>query len=259
VTWWQAAVRGIVHGLTEFLPVSSSGHLVVAEAVLGVEAPGVVLEVVLHLATLGAVLAVYWARVLALVRGVVRGDRTAWRSVGLLGLATVPAAVVGLVFEDMIKAAFDSLTVVGISFLVTGLILWSTRGRGGTRQEPSGWSALAIGMAQALAIIPGISRSGSTIAAGVWAKVDPVRAAEFSFLMAVAAIAGAAVLAIPDLGATGAALGWGAIATGFVTAFVSGVAAIRFLVALLARRAFHRFAPYCWLLGFATLVWAFRG
>lgn len=259
MTWWQAAILGVVQGLTEFLPVSSSGHLVVAEAMLGVQAPGVVLEVVLHLATLGAVLAVYWARVLELLRGVVRADRAAWKSVGLLALATIPAAVVGLVFEDMIKAAFDSLTVVGLAFLATGVVLWSTRNRSGPRPEPSAGSALAIGVAQAFAIIPGISRSGATIAAGVWANVDPVRAAEFSFLMAVAAIAGAAVLAIPDFGATGAALGWGPMATGFVTAFVSGVAAIRFLVALLARRAFHRFAPYCWLLGVVTLLWSVLG
>ena len=259
MSWWEAAILGIVQGLTEFLPVSSSGHLVVAEAVLGVESPGVVLEVVLHIATLGAVLAVYRGRVAELLRGTLGGDRAAWRFVGLLALATLPAAAVGVAFEDRIEAAFDSLALVGVAFLATGIILWTTRGRDGTRGEPSAPGAFAIGLAQALAILPGISRSGSTIAAGVWSRVDPVRAAEFSFLMAVVAIAGAAVLAIPDLAATGRTLGWGALAIGFVTAFVSGVAAIRFLVALLARRAFHRFAPYCWLLGIATLAWSLRG
>jgi len=259
VSWWSAAILGIVQGLTEFLPVSSSGHLVVAEAVLGVESPGVVLEVVLHLATLGAVLVVYHARVAALIRGVVGAERAAWRSVGLLVLATIPAVIVGLGFEKRIEAAFDSLPLVGGAFLVTGFILWSTRGRSGLAEEPSTGGAIAIGLAQALAILPGISRSGSTIAAGLWSKVEPVRAAEFSFLMAVAAIGGAAVLAVPDLRATGAALGWKPLAVGFVTAFVSGVFAIRFLVALLARRAFHRFAPYCWLLGAATLLWSLRG
>lgn len=258
MSWWEAAILGIVQGLTEFLPVSSSGHLVVAEAVLGVDSPGVVLEVVLHIATLGAVLVVYRARVVSLIRGTFGGDRAAWRSVGLLIVATLPAAAIGLAFEDRIEAAFDSLALVGVAFVLTGAILWSTRGRDGPREEPTVAGAIAIGVAQALAILPGISRSGSTIAAGVWSKVDPVRAAEFSFLMAVAAIGGAAVLAIPDLRATGSALGWGPLATGFVTAFVSGVAAIRVLVALLARRSFHQFAPYCWLLGVATLLWSLR-
>jgi len=259
VSWWEAAILGIVQGLTEFLPVSSSGHLVVAEAVLGVESPGVVLEVVLHIATLGAVLVVYRTRVASLIRGMFTADRDAWRSIALLIVATLPAAAVGLAFEERIEAAFDSLALVGAAFILTGVILWSTRGRDGLRAEPSVAGAIVIGLAQALAILPGISRSGSTIAAGVWSKVDPVRAAEFSFLMAVAAIGGAAVLAIPDLKATGSALGWGPLATGFVAAFVSGIAAIRFLVALLARRSFHQFAPYCWLLGVATVLWSLRG
>lgn len=256
MSWWDAALLGLVQGLTEFLPVSSSGHLVVAQAALGVEAPGVLVEVVLHVGTLTAVIAVYWRRVLELVRGMLTRRRDAWRYVGLLVVATLPAAAIGVGLADVVERAFESLTIVGVAFLVTGSLLWSTRRLGGTRSEPTLLAALLVGTAQAMAIVPGISRSGFTIATALWTDVEPVRAAEFSFLLAVAAIAGAAVLEVPHLGAGAAAVGWDALAIGFVVALLSGIAAIRLLVRLLARRAFHQFAPYCWVIGVLTLGWA---
>jgi len=257
MSWWDGLILGIVQGLTEFLPVSSSGHLVVAEAALGVRVSGVFVEVALHVATLVAVLIVYWRRILELVMGAITGKGAAWRSVGLLLLASVPAGVVGVLFNDFFERTFHTLGIVGVDFLVTGVILWSTgRARPGDRPEPGARGAFAIGLAQACAILPGISRSGSTVAAGIWVGVDPVRAAEFSFLMAVPAIAGAALLHLPDLSRASLAIGAGPLALSFVAALVSGVLAIRLLVRLLARRAFHRFAPYCWALGAVTLAWA---
>jgi undecaprenyl-diphosphatase len=260
MSWWEGLILGIVQGLTEFLPVSSSGHLVVTEAALGIRMHGVFVEVALHVATLLAVLIVYWRRILELVTGALTGKGAAWRSVGLLFLASVPAGVVGVLFNDFFERTFHTLGIVGVDFLVTGVILWSTgRAQQGDRPEPDTKGALAIGLAQACAILPGISRSGSTVAAGLWTGVDPVRAAEFSFLMAVPAIAGAAVLHLPDLSRESMAVGAGPLALSFVAALVSGVLAIRLLVRLLARRAFHRFAPYCWVLGAVTLTWALLG
>jgi len=260
MTWWEGVVLGLVQGLTEFLPVSSSGHLVVAQAALGLRTPGVFLEVVVHVATLVAVGLVYWRRIAELLAGAWRRDAGAWGHIGLLVLASVPAAVVGLLFQDWFEATFDSMLIVGVNFLVTGTFLWTTRAAPVTpRPVPSVRGALAIGLAQAAAILPGISRSGATVTAGMWTGVDPVRAAEFSFLMAMPAIAGAAVLQIPDMAAGTAAAGPGPLALAFVAALVSGVAAIRLLVRLLARRAFHQFAPYCWTLGILTLAWALFG
>jgi len=257
MTWWEGIVLGLVQGLTEFLPVSSSGHLVLTEALLGLRTPGVFVEVAVHVATLVAVAVVYWQRLGQLVVGVLRRDGAAWRSVGLLALASVPAAIVGLLFQGWFERTFDSLAVVGVDFLVTGTVLWSTRlVRPASRGEPAAGGALAIGLAQAVAILPGISRSGSTVATGMWVGVDPVRAAEFSFLMAMPAIAGAAVLELPDLASGTASVGAWPLALSFATALVAGVFAIRLLVRLLARRAFHRFAPYCWVLGGVTLGWA---
>ncbi len=258
MTWWQGFVLGLVQGLTEFLPISSSGHLVVAETAIGLATPGVVVEVALHVSTLLAVIIVYWSRLWGLVQGALRSERDAWRYIGLLAVATVPAGVVGVLFADFFERVFDSLLAVGVDFLVTGCILWSTRwvALRATRPEPDVASAVVIGLAQAVAIFPGISRSGSTVAAGLWRQVDPVRAAEFSFLMAIPTIAGAAVLQIPDLAAGVVGIGTGPLLLSFGTALIAGVFAIQLLVAVLRRRAFHRFAPYCWTLGLVTIVWA---
>lgn len=258
MTYWQGLLLGVVQGLTEFLPISSSGHLVVAEAAIGLTTPGVLVEVAVHVATLLAVVLVYRARLGALLVGAVNGERAAWRYLGLLAIGSVPAAFVGLLFADWFERAFDSLLIVGVDFLVTGFILWSTRGLLGAarREEPTPAGSVGIGVAQALAIMPGLSRSGATVAAGLWHGVDPVRAAEFSFLLAIPAIAGAAVLQIPHLSIDMASVGGGPLAVSFAAALISGVAAIRLLVALLRRGAFHRFAPYCWTLGTVTIAWA---
>ncbi len=258
MTYWQGLLLGLVQGLTEFLPVSSSGHLVFVETVLGVSTPGVVVEVVLHIATLLAVVVVYRSRLMAIGVGVARGDRNARRYVGLLAIGSVPAAVVGLAFADLFERAFDSLFMVGCSFVVTGAVLWSTRWirTVPAADTPSATGAAGIGIAQALAIFPGISRSGTTVATGLWLGVRPEAAAEFSFLLAVPAIAGAGLLQLPDLSSATTQVGWGPLSASFLVALLSGVFAIRFLITLLRRRAFHRFAPYCWGLGAVTVWWA---
>ena len=259
MSYWQGLILGVVQGLTEFLPISSSGHLVVVEVAIGLTTPGVVVEVVLHVATLLAVVIVYQRRLISLLVGALRADRAAWRSIGLLGIGTIPAGLVGLLLADLFERAFDSLLLVGVSFVVTGLILWSTR-RGQERLlggEPTAAGAGGIGFAQALAILPGISRSGTTIAAALWLGVEPVRAAEFSFLLAIPAIAGAAVLQIPQLSGGIESVGAGPLAVSFLAALGAGVFAIRWLLALLRSKAFYRFAPYCWALGAITITWSF--
>ncbi len=250
---------GVVQGLTEFLPISSSGHLVVAEAAMGLQTPGVVVEVVLHVATLLAVVIVYWKTLRKLATGAIAGDRAAWRYVLLLALATVPAGLLGVTLQDWFESTFDSLTLVGVNFLITGTVLWSTRGRAGHGERPTAQGSLGIGVAQALAILPGISRSGTTVAAGMWLGMDAVRAAEFSFLLAIPAIAGAALLQIPDLSGDMMSIVTFPLVSGFVAALVTGVLAIRVLIALLRARAFHRFAPYCWTIGIITLLFASLG
>lgn len=254
---WQAIVLGLVQGLTEFLPVSSDGHLVLAGALLGVSTPGVFVEVMLHVATLGAVLIVFGRRLWLVIADAIRGDRFAVRYVGLLLLASLPAGFVGIVLKSLVERTFDSLWFAGGGFLVTGLVLWSTRGRGeGTGAAPAPAPALVIGAGQALAILPGVSRSGMTVSVALRAGLSPQAAAEFSFLLAVPAIAGAAVLEIPHLATDLHSVGALPLLLSAAVALLSGIWAIRWLLVLLSRRRFHAFAPYCWFIGLFTLAYA---
>jgi undecaprenyl-diphosphatase len=258
MAWWQGVLLGLVQGMTEFLPVSSSGHLVIAEQVLGIRRGGVAFEVALHVATLGAVLVVYGGRIGNVLRGLTKGEESAWRYLGLLVIATIPAGLAGVLLGDWFERAFDSLAAVGIDLMATGALLWSTRWAsprpGG--EQPSWGGAAAIGLAQAFAILPGISRSGSTVTAALWAGVSPARAAEFSFLMSIPVIAGAAVLEVPKLNTGAEPVSGGVVVMAMLAALVSGILAIKVLVRLLQRGAFYRFAPYCWAVGLATLWWA---
>lgn len=297
MTWWEAIVLGVVQGLTEFFPVSSSGHLVMSQQLLGLSVPGIGFEVAVHVATLISVLVVYRARLWRLCRGCVGlEEESAWPYVLKLGLATVPAGLVGVLFKDWFEAQFDDPAFAGTMLLITGMIVWSSRWVRETRMpralelvpfvialviallvgniaaflvvaaivgtilavarltagaewktEPTWGGALMMGIAQACAILPGITRSGSTVLTGMWRRIDPVAAAEFSFLMSIPAILGAAVLSLPDLAAEGGGVGPIPLALGFIAAAVSGVLAIRWFVALLAKQNFHVFAYYCWV------------
>jgi undecaprenyl-diphosphatase len=256
MTLWEALLLGIVQGATEFLPVSSSGHLVMAETVLGVNESGVIFEVAVHVATLVSILLVYRTRVMDLAQGALTGDRAALRYLGLLVVATIPAAVIGIIWKDAIEALFETPAAPAIALLVTGAILFSSRWALGkaTGTIPGWGAALVIGFAQAFALVPGISRSGSTVVTALWLGIEAREAAAFSFLMAIPAIGGAAVLQIPDL-TGGAAIDWGVLAIGGLTAGVVGVLAIRTFVAMLAKRSFPLFAPYCWAVAVAFLVY----
>jgi undecaprenyl-diphosphatase len=309
MTWWEALVLGVVQGLTEFFPVSSSGHLVITEHLLGLELPGLGFEVAVHVATLISVLAVYRVRIWALLRGLVgRHEESSWPFFWKLVIASIPAAIVGLLFEDWFAARFDEPAFAGTMLLVTGSFVWSTRwtaeyrrfgsaeavplgvaagvsilagtatpflvvlgletvlmgvGRitAPARWQPTvGWSdAVLMGVAQSVAILPGISRSGSTVVTGLWRRIDPVVAAEFSFLMSIPAILGAAALSLPDLAQEGFTVSAGALAIGFIGAALAGVLAIRFFLALLKKQNFYSFAWYCWAAGTLFLVYLRAG
>lgn len=256
----QALVLGLLQGLTEFLPVSSSGHLVMGEALLGVKSPGVVFEVAVHAATLVSVLVFYRRRVAGLVVGALRGRPEALRYGGKLALATVPAVLLVLAADAFLEGLFDRPAVAGVGLLATGGLLWTTRRTmpGAHEPEPSWAAAWWIGCAQAVAIVPGISRSGSTVACGLALGVAPVAAAEFSFLMSVPAILGAVVQKLPELLATSPDA-VGPLSAAVAVALVSGIAAIWLFVRLLRTRAFHRFAYYAWAVGAMFLVWLALG
>jgi len=256
LAWWQGILLGLVQGLTEFLPVSSSGHLVLAERLVGFQPQGVFFEVAVHVATLLSVFIAYRKRIAELIRGLVSGGRDAWRYAGLLLLASLPAAVAGILLRDYFERSFHSLPALGWQFLITAALLWSTRWAlpKATGTQVRAPQALLIGLAQAVAIVPAISRSGATIAVALWCGLAAAPAAEFSFLMSIIVIAGSGLLEARHIPAgshpfTLALLG------AFVAAMLSGIWAIRFLVQLLKRQRFHVFAPYCAALGVFCLVW----
>ncbi len=252
----EALVLGLIQGLTEFLPVSSSGHLVLAAALLGATDEGIVFEIAVHLATLLAIVVFYRRRIAELLVGALQGRAEAWRYHGKLALATVPAVALALSARDAIEAQFERPAVAASALLVTGLLLWTTRTTlpRATGAEPSWNAALWIGCAQALAMIPGISRSGSTVVAALALGVAPLAAAEFSFLLGVVAIAGAAVLTLGDATALDPSL-IAPLAVGGAAALVSGIAAIWLFVRVLGTRHFHRFAYYVWIVGAVALFW----
>lgn len=256
MTHLESMLLGLVQGLSEFLPVSSSGHLVIAQELLGIAEEGLAFEVAVHVATLVSVLIFYREKVASLVMGALRGDAEAWQYGLKLGVASVPAVLAVLLVGDFLEAQFEAPPMVGVYLMITGLVLMTTRWTlpGAQSTEITWKAALLIGCAQACAILPGISRSGSTVAAALALGIAPVAAAEFSFLMSIIAITGAGVRMLADLdGGSGLALD--VVGAGAVVATISGVAAIWLFVRLLESQRFHAFAYYTLPVGAAFLAY----
>lgn len=240
---------GLLQGATEFLPVSSSGHLVLGQRLFGVTSPGVVLEVALHVATTGAVL-VFFRRRLADIFKRAAGSAGWLRFISLIAVASVPAAVVGLFFEDEATALFESPKAVAWGLVFTGLVLLTTfiiRRRGRNLSDLSYAGAFLVGVAQAVAVAPGISRSGMTVVAGVAVGLAGAEAAAFSFLLSVPAVLGAAALETRHL--VGGDFYWPGVAVGVIAAFFSGLVAIYIVVSAARSRHFGWFGVYCVLAG----------
>lgn len=260
----QAVLLGIIQGLTEFLPVSSSGHLALAEAYLRIPGGGIGVAVLLHAGTLLAILLVFpdgWKRLVrgafALLRSPFHPARWSQdaRLAALVGCATIPGAVVGLTLEHRIETAFGDPRVVGGLLLVTAAILFATRRTGDGIGAVGFRVAWMVGLVQACAILPGISRSGSTIAVALLIGVARPAAAEFSFLAAIPLIAGSLVLTLPELGSDLSGGGAVSLVVGFITSFLVGWAALAWLVSLVRRGQLHWFGLYCAAVGVAVLVW----
>ncbi len=245
-------IWGLVQGLTEFLPISSSGHLVLVPALLGIEPPDLATSALLHLGTLAAVVA-YYRNDLRRLLGF-RGDPEARRVIGLLALASLPAGI-GVLVDERVARLQESTRAVSIALIGTGLILFVSRflvDRTGKLENASPLDAFLVGCAQALALIPGISRSGATIVTGIARGLDRVQAARLSFLMAVPAITAAALFEGTKLADAGSISGGTLVAT--AVAGVSGYAAIAILVRMLGRIGLQPFAAYAVVAGIVGLI-----
>lgn len=253
MSYLDAVILGVLQGLTEFLPVSSSGHLVLAEHLLGAKQVGVSFELIVHLGTLLSVFVYFRQRILELIRAPFDRSALADRKiVGYLVLATIPAGLAGYFFDEWFEQAFSEPSYTSVALLITGAILFVSRYFKNAVGELSVNSSLAMGLGQALAIFPGISRSGSTIVAGMMAGATPLKVAEFSFLMAIPVIAGASLLKIKSLLALDPAL-YGPYLVSAFCSFAVGLVAVYAVLSIIKRGRFEYFAFYCVALGFTGL------
>ncbi len=260
----QAVVLGTVQGVTEFIPVSSSGHLVLVPWLLGWQNPGLAFDAVLHLGTLLAVLVVFWPDLMPLAAAWCHSltrrklDTPQARLAWWIVLGTIPATLMGMLWEEQFEALFHSPLYVSALLLVTGLwlMLADCLGRKDRQAEDMRWwQSLLVGLAQGCAIAPGISRSGATIGAGLLLGLRRNVAARFSFLLATPIILGTGLLQVKRLLETpNPDTGLLALALGSVAAFVSGYVCIRFLLAYLRRHTLAVFAAYCWLVGLSAIA-----
>ncbi len=256
----EASVLAVVQGLTEFLPVSSSGHLALASQIMNIPEGSLAFDIVLHLGTLLAVFAYYWKDITDLVKGIFKGERKSIILALTLVAGTLPVAVIGYLFGDFIASLRESLLFVSSALVVTGFILFITSKipQSKEKQSITFKRGLLVGLAQTIAIFPGISRSGTTICAGLSVGLSREEAARFSFLLAIPAILGAAVKELPD--ASWNNIPFSNIVIGFVVSAVVGFMALTLLVKFVKAGKLSRFAWYCWIVAIAGfLMFFFKG
>jgi undecaprenyl-diphosphatase len=270
----QAIFLGIIQGLTEFLPVSSSGHLVLFQNLLGFKEPEILFDICLHIGTLIAICIVFFREIKTIFMTLVHlpglakaagGYKPLYekneqvRMAALIVIGTLPTALLGFFFHKVADQIFGAVWIVGTMLMVTGILLWFTRyinpngrpiGRVTTKD------ALVIGLTQGLAIIPGISRSGSTISVALFMGVEREVAGRYSFLLSIPAIFGALILGFdPSISQT--SISTKMVLMGALSATIVGYISLKILLHIVKRGRLYYFAPYCWLLGLAALIWNF--
>lgn len=249
----EVTLLSILQGVAEFLPISSSGHLVLGKSLLGMKEMGMRIDIFLHVGTLLAIFAFYFA----IIRRII--VNLEWSYMLKVIVSAVPAGIIGILFKDQHEEAFASTKMVGAALIFTGVVLTATRFIQKGDKDVSFGRAILMGLAQAVAILPGVSRSGMTLAAARASKVEAERAAEFSFLMSAPPIAGAALLEfLKSLKASGVAataeVSWGLTIYGCALAAVVGYFALKLLLKSLKGRWFWLFGPYCFLAGILALA-----
>ncbi|MEM9081468.1 MAG: undecaprenyl-diphosphate phosphatase [Verrucomicrobiota bacterium] len=253
---WKAIVVGVVQGLAEFLPISSSGHIVLTQFLLGIKESGILFEVVLHVGTLLSVLCYFWRKLWALTQSLWTKEMEEERRwILYLALATVPAVVLVLTpLGDVFESAYENPVLVSGLLLVTGALLLAPKVIKAKSRELTWKGALVMGIGQAFAILPGISRSGSTITAGLLGGIEPKKAAEFAFLMSLPAIAGAVVKERDSFAEMSGELVMPYV-LGAGAAFLSGLFAVFVVMEAVKRGKFAYFAYYCFAAGILGMIW----
>ncbi|HJN84838.1 MAG TPA: undecaprenyl-diphosphatase UppP [Patescibacteria group bacterium] len=262
MNYLEVIILGIVQGITEFLPISSSGHLIAIPELFGWEARGLAFDTMMHLATFIAVVVVFWAEIRKMAVGMVTKKEKKYGQLGwMVVAATIPVVVVGLWLGDFIDETIRTIDVVAWSLIVWGVVLGCADmlsrmgGKKVKKDVAVGWKrSIYIGLAQVLALIPGTSRSGVTMSVGLLAGLDRKTTARFSFLLSIPAVGGAAAYVMIKAASEGVDLFTLELMVGFVVSLISGILAIRFLLKVIEKWSFIPFAVYRVLLGLVLLL-----
>jgi undecaprenyl-diphosphatase len=275
MTTLEAIILGIIQGLTEFLPVSSSGHLVLFQQLFGLKEAELFFDVCVHLGTLVAVIVVFRQEIIKIISALLRlvslaGQKEKFlqqvesnpelKMAVFIVIGSIPTAILGLLFASIAERLFSSALITGLMLLVTGFLLWLTRMAGTHAVSVSighltPGKAFIIGIVQGLAIIPGISRSGSTISTGLLLGVDRETAARYSFLLSIPAIVGAGLLSLKEGFFQTDPVIWISL-LGAVTAAIVGYGALKSLLHMVKKGRLYVFAPYCWLVGILAILFS---
>ena len=250
ISFWQALVLGLIQGITEWLPISSSGHLILFEKLYGITQP-IALNVVLHLASLIVVLIVFRKDILKLIMGFLNGEKYFVQYSIWLVIASIPVAIIGLFFKSYIEQAFHNFWTIGISFLFTGLLLLFSKYPTKKTKSLSLSSTLLIGVGQAIAILPGVSRSGTTISAGLLNGRKQEEVVRFSFFLFIPAILGASILEISSIRTL---TNIPAVIFAVIVTIITGLLTMRFLFRIIKSKKFYYFGWYCLIMGLLMLI-----
>jgi len=266
LSYFESIILGIIQGLTEFLPVSSSGHLVISARLFGIVNDNITFEIFVHFGTLLSVIVIYFQDLKKMVISFFSGifskkaveyykNDVYFRLSTLVIVGTIPAVFAGLFLKDLFENVFHNISLVGVSLLITSVILFATKFIKVSENKNNMNKSLLIGVAQMFAIFPGISRAGMTISSGLFLGLSRYESARFSFLLAIPAILGATVLELGDVIKSGLEMDLFIIyILGMITSFIVGYFAIRILLKVLQSGKFSWFAPYCFLVGIGTLI-----
>jgi len=264
--YFDSLILGLIQGLTEFLPISSSGHLVITRSILKIEEFPLIFDVFVHFATLLSVIVFFKKELqkilVSIFNGVFKKNNNEnsqfyenRKLIIHLTSATIPAVIIGLLFEEKIKNFFISGEVVSYSLMVTGVILLSTKFIDRKNKKLTAKNSFVIGLAQAFALIPGISRSGSTISCALWLGIKPVDAVKFSFFMAIPVILGANILEFSNIGIDSILKSFPVLLVGGISAFLSGLIAINIIIKVIENGNFFWFGIYCIFMGLTTVLY----
>lgn len=274
MSYFEAVILGLVQGLAEFLPISSSGHLALLQHFFGIEGESVLLfAVLMHVGTLISVFIVYWndiwvliLELCAVIKDIFTGkglriNANPTRRLGFMIIAaTVPTALIGLVGNDFFEGLYGSVTAIGIGLIFTGTIMWISERMGSGKkhvEEMKFRNALAVGVMQGIAICPGVSRSGSTLVGGLFSGLNREFAVRFAFLISIPSILGSVVLEVPEALEQGLDASLiGPVLAGVVVAAVSGLLAIKAMIRLVSNKKLFIFSIYTWLLGAAVVIYS---